>query len=83
MKTPKSKNILKKYPIYYIYIYTDMDLQNTTTEPLSEEGATKQQQKLTELRRYNREYYHAHKNASECEHCKKTFSSVSTLRRHK
>ena len=58
-------------------------MQNTTTEPLSEEEeATKQQQKLAELRRYNREYYHAHKKASECEHCKKTFSSVSALRRH-
>ena len=58
-------------------------MQNTTTEPLSEEEeAAKQQQKLAELRRYNREYYHAHKNASECEHCKKTFSSVSALRGH-
>ena len=34
-------------------------MQNTTTEPLSEEEAAKQQQKLAELRRYNREYYHA------------------------
>ncbi len=58
-------------------------MQNTTTEPLSEEEeATKQQQKLAELRRYNREYYHAHKKPSECEHCKKIFSSVSALRRH-
>jgi hypothetical protein len=59
-----------------------MDMQNTTTEPLNEEEATKQQQKLAELRRYNREYDHAHKKASECEHCKKVFSSVSALRRH-
>ncbi len=53
-----------------------------TTEPLSEEEAAKQQQNIMELRRYNREYYHAHKQASECEHCKKVFSSVSALRRH-
>ena len=52
------------------------------TEPISEEAATIQQHKLAELRRYNREYYHAHKKASECEHCKKTFSSVNALRRH-
>ena len=59
-------------------------MQNTTTEPLSEKGeAAKQQQKLAELRRYNREYDHAHKNASECEHCKKILSSVSALRRHR
>ena len=32
-----------------------------TTEPISEEESTKQQQKLAELRRYNREYDHAHK----------------------
>ena len=52
------------------------------TEPISEEEAAKQQQRVTELRRYNRDYDHAHKKASECEHCKKTFSSVSALRRH-
>ena len=53
------------------------------TEPISEEAAAIQQQKLEELRKYNRDYYyHAHKKASECEHCKKTFSSVSALRRH-
>ena len=58
-------------------------MQNNTNEPLSEEeDATKQQQKLAELRRYNREYYHAHKKASECDHCKKVFSSVSALRGH-
>ena len=53
-----------------------------TTDPISEEEATKQQQRVAELRRYNRHYYHVHKKASECEHCKKTFSSVSALRRH-
>ena len=52
------------------------------TEPISEEAATIQKQKLEELRKYNRDYYHARKKASECEHCKKTFSSVSALRRH-
>ena len=58
-------------------------MQSTTTEPLSEEEeAMKQQQKLAELRRYNREYYHGHKKASECERCKTVFSSVSALRRH-
>ena len=52
------------------------------TEPISEEAAAIQQQKLAELRKYNRDYDHAHKKASECEHCKKTFSSVNALRRH-
>ena len=52
------------------------------TEPISVEAAAIQQHKLAELRRYHREYYHANKNASECKHCKKTFSSVSALRRH-
>ena len=55
---------------------------SATTEPLSEEEAAKQQQRIMELRRYNREYYHAHKKPSECEHCHKIFSSVSALRRH-
>ena len=53
------------------------------TEPISEEAAAIQKQKLEELRKYNQDYYHAHKKASECEHCKKTFSSVSALRRHR
>ncbi|MFM7982941.1 MAG: hypothetical protein ACKPKO_26815, partial [Candidatus Fonsibacter sp.] len=44
--------------------------------------ATAQQNRIDELKKYNRDYYHAHKKASECEHCKKTFSSVSALRRH-
>ncbi|MFM7983443.1 MAG: hypothetical protein ACKPKO_29375 [Candidatus Fonsibacter sp.] len=53
----------------------------TTTETISEE-ATAKQKRIEELRKYNRDYYHAHTKASECEHCKKTFSSVSALRRH-
>ena len=32
-------------------------------------------------KKYNRDYYHAHKKASDCEHCKKSYSSVSALRR--
>ncbi|MFM7985920.1 MAG: hypothetical protein ACKPKO_42055, partial [Candidatus Fonsibacter sp.] len=44
--------------------------------------AAAKQKRIDELRKYNRDYYHAHKKASECEHCKKTFSSVSALRRH-
>ncbi|MFM7988102.1 MAG: hypothetical protein ACKPKO_53190, partial [Candidatus Fonsibacter sp.] len=52
-------------------------------EPISAEATAKKQQKnIEELRKYNRDYYHAHKKASECEHCKKTLSSVSALRRH-
>ncbi len=31
------------------------------TEPISEEAAAIQQQKLAELSKYNRDYYHAHK----------------------
>ncbi len=53
----------------------------TTTGPVNEEAAAKQN-RIEELRKYNRDYYHAHKKASDCEHCKKTFSSVSALRRH-
>ena len=52
-----------------------------TTETISDEAAAKQKH-IEELRKYNRDYYHAHKKESECEHCKKTFSSVSALRRH-
>ncbi|MFM7986542.1 MAG: hypothetical protein ACKPKO_45235 [Candidatus Fonsibacter sp.] len=55
-------------------------MENATT-PVSEE-ATAKQKRIEELNKYNRDYYHAHKKASECEHCKKTFSSVSALRRH-
>ena len=57
-------------------------MENTTTEPINEEEEAKQQ-RLAEVRMYIREYYHAHKKASECERCKKTFSSVNALRRHK
>ncbi|MFM7986961.1 MAG: hypothetical protein ACKPKO_47370 [Candidatus Fonsibacter sp.] len=53
-----------------------------TTKPISEDATTKQN-KVEELRKYNRYYYHAHnKKASECEHCKNTFLIVSALRRH-
>ncbi|MFM7985824.1 MAG: hypothetical protein ACKPKO_41565 [Candidatus Fonsibacter sp.] len=58
-----------------------MESATTTTETISEEAAAKQK-RIEELRNYNRDYYHAHKKASECKHCKKTFSSVSALRRH-
>ena len=40
------------------------------------------QQKLEHVKKYNRDYYYAHKKASDCEHCKKTFSSISALMRH-
>ena len=60
-----------------LYIYME-----STAQPISEDKAAKQQQRVAELRRYNRDYYHAHKKASECEHCKKTFSSVNALMRH-
>ncbi len=52
-----------------------------TTGTINEEEAAKQNH-VEELRKYNRDYYHAHKKASECERCKKTFSSASALRRH-
>ena len=58
-----------------------MENATTTTETISEEAAAKQK-RIDELRKYNRDYYHAHKKASECDHCKKIFSSVSALRRH-
>ena len=58
-----------------------MENETTTTETISEEAAAKQK-RIEELRKYNRDYYHAHKKASESERCKKTFSSVSALRRH-
>ena len=74
---PKNSKMTSRYIAYLIYIYME-----NTTEPISEEEAAKQQQRVAELRRYNRDYYHAHKKASECERCKKTFSSVNALRRH-
>ena len=52
-----------------------------TTELISEDTVTKQK-KVEYLRTYNRDYDHAYKEASECEHWKKTFSSNSALRRH-
>ncbi|MFM7987202.1 MAG: hypothetical protein ACKPKO_48610 [Candidatus Fonsibacter sp.] len=58
-----------------------MENTPTTTETINEEAAAKQK-RIEELRKYNRDYYHAHKKASECEHCRKTFSSVSALRRN-
>ena len=38
--------------------------------------------KLDLLRAYNRVYYHTHKQASDCEHCGKTYTSKSALTRH-
>ena len=61
--------------MYRRYIYTNGE---TTEETIKETS----QQKLEHVKKYNRDYYHAHKKASECEHCKKTYSSVSALRRH-
>ena len=53
-------------------------METTTEEAIKETS----QQKLEHVKKYNRDYYHAHKKASECEHCKKTYSSVNALRRH-
>ena len=53
-------------------------MEKPTEEAIKETS----QQKLEHVKQYNRDYYHAHKKASECEHCKKTYSSVSALRRH-
>ena len=50
-----------------------------TTEDAINDIATK---KLEHFRKYNRDYYHAHKQAVVCNNCKKTYSSVSALRRH-
>ncbi|MFM7983761.1 MAG: hypothetical protein ACKPKO_31000, partial [Candidatus Fonsibacter sp.] len=72
----RNKNDLSTYRILYIYIYME-----TTTEPINEDATTKQNT-VEELKKYNRDYDHAHKKASDCEHCKKAFSSVSALRRH-
>ena len=40
----------------------------TTEEAMSD----KAQMKLNHTRKYNRDYYHAHKQASACEQCKKS-----------
>ena len=52
-------------------------MEKTTEETIKEKS-----QKLEHVKKYNRDYYHAHKNASECEHCKNTYASVSALMRH-
>jgi hypothetical protein len=40
------------------------------------------EEKLDLLRAYNRNYYHTHKQESDCEFCGKTYSSKSALVRH-
>ena len=40
------------------------------------------QNKLEHTNKHNRDYYHAHNQAVVCNECKKTYSSVSALRRH-
>ena len=40
------------------------------------------EEKLDIIRAYNRNYYHAHKQDSDCEFCGKTYSSKSALVRH-
>ena len=47
---------------------------------MSEEAL--QQQKIDHLNKYIQDYYRAHKKASDCELCKKTFSNINALRRH-
>ena len=37
---------------------------------------------LEHKREYHRKYYHKHKATSNCPHCGKDYSSVSSLRRH-
>ena len=38
--------------------------------------------RLEHIRKYNRDYYHAHKQSQECPHCCKIFTSKSALVRH-
>ena len=38
--------------------------------------------RLEHIRKYNRDYYHAHKQLQECPHCCKNFTSKSALVRH-
>ena len=52
-------------------------MEKTTEETIKEKS-----QKLEHVKKYNRDYYHARKKASDCDHCTKTYSSVSALRRH-
>ena len=40
------------------------------------------QAQLEHKRDYHRKYYHKHKATSNCPHCGKDYSSVSSLRRH-
>ena len=42
----------------------------------------KSRRKLNHTNKYNRDYYHARKQASDCEHCNKSYSSVGAMRRH-
>ena len=53
-------------------------MEKTTEETIKEKS-----QKLEHVKKYNRDYYHARKKASDCDHCTKTYSSVSALRRHR
>ena len=42
----------------------------------------KAKKKIEHVKKYRRVYDRAHKQASDCEPCKKTYLSVSALRRH-
>ena len=53
-------------------------MEKPTEETIKEQS----QQQLEHDKKYNRYYYHAHNNASICDHCNKTYSSFSALRRH-
>ena len=56
-------------------------MEIATTEPLNEEEAAKQQQKARGAQKVQpRLRPRSQTKASECEHCKKTFSSVSASR---
>ena len=52
-------------------------MEKTTEETIKEKS-----QKIEHVKKYNRDYYHARKKASDCEHCKKTDSIVNALKRH-
>ena len=67
---------LKSYRIYLIYIYGDHAGNNqrgSDNKAKSYRGAQAVQPRLLPR---------SQKKASECEHCRKTFSCVNTLRRH-